>query len=43
MLHRVKLLVERQCHNMYVKVGMFNYSFVRVSDYVLIFVMVFCQ
>ena len=40
MLHSVKLLVERQRHIMYVKVGMFNYCFVRVSDYVLVFVMV---
>ena len=41
MLHGVKLLVERQRHIIYVKVGMFNYYFTRVSDYMLVFVMVF--
>ena len=41
MLHVVKLLVERQRHIIYVKVGMFNYCFITVSDYMLVFVMVF--
>ena len=31
------LLVERQCHITYVKVGMFNYCFIRVRDYILVF------
>ena len=35
----MKLLVER--HNISVKVGMFNYCFIRVSDDMLVFVMVF--
>ena len=37
----VKLLVERQRHIIYVKVGMFYYCFIRVSDYMLVFVIVF--
>ena len=36
----MKLLVECQRHIIYVKVGMFNYCFIRVSDYMLVFVMV---
>ena len=35
------LLVERQSHIINVNVGMFNYSFIRVSDNMLVFVMVF--
>ena len=38
MIHVVKLLVERQSLT---KVGMFNNCFIRVSDYMLLFVMVF--
>ena len=41
MIHVVKLLVERQRLTSYVKVGMFNNCFIRVSDYMLLFVMVF--
>ena len=37
----MKLLVERQRHITYVKVGMFNYCVIRVSNYMLEFVMVF--
>ena len=37
----VKLLVERQRHIIYVKVGMFYYCFIRVCDYMLVFVIVF--
>ena len=37
----VKLLVERQSHIIYVKVGMFIYGSIRESDYLLVFVMVF--
>ena len=40
-LHVVKLLVERQRHMIYVKVGMFHYCFNRVRNYMLVFVMVF--
>ena len=32
---------ERQRHIIYVNVGMFNYCFITVSDYMLVFVMVF--
>ena len=35
----MKLLVERQRLIIYVKVGMFNYCYIRVSDYMLVFVM----
>ena len=41
MLHIVKLLVECQCIIIHVKVRMYNYCFIRVSDYMLVFVMVF--
>ena len=41
MSHVVKLLVERQRHIIYVKVGMFIYCFIRISDYMLVFVIVF--
>ena len=37
----MKLLVERQRHITYVKVGIFNYYFTRVNYYMLVFVMVF--
>ena len=37
----VKLLVEHQRHISYVKVGMYNYCFNRVSDYMFVIVMVF--
>ena len=36
----MKSLVERQRDIIYVKVGMFTYRFIRVSDYMLVFVMV---
>ena len=39
----MKLLVECQYHIIYVKVGMFNYCFIRVSEYILVFVMVFAS
>ena len=37
----MRLLVERRRHIIYVKLGMFNYCFIRVSDYMLVFVLVF--
>ena len=37
----MKLLVESQGHIIYEKVGMFNYRFIKVSDYMYLFVMVF--
>ena len=37
----MKLLAERECHIIYVRVGIFNHCFIRVSDYMLVFVMVF--
>ena len=37
----MKLLVECQRHIIYVEIGMFNYCFIIVSDYMLVFVMVF--
>ena len=37
----MRLLVERQRLIIYRKVGTFNYCFIRVNDYMLIFVMVF--
>ena len=36
----MKLLVERQRHIIYVKAGMFNYCVIKVSDNILVFVMV---
>ena len=33
----MKLLVERKTH-IYVKIGMFNYCFIRVNNYMLVFV-----
>ena len=42
-LHVVKLLVECQRHIVYLKVGMFNYCFIRVSEYMMVFVMVFAS
>ena len=41
MLHVIKLLVERQRLMSKVKLGMCNYCFISVSDYMLVFVMVF--
>ena len=43
MLHVVKLLVECQSHIIYFKLGMLNYCFIRVSEYMLVFVMVFAN
>ena len=40
MLHVVKLLVQRQHLNIYFKVAMFSYCFVRVNVYILVFVIV---
>ena len=37
----MKLLVERQRQIICAQVGMFNYSFIRGSNYMLIFVMAF--
>ena len=37
----MKLVVESQRHIIYVKIGMFKYCFIRVSDYMFVFVMVF--
>ena len=37
----MKLLVERQRNIIYFIVGMLSYCFIRVSDYMLVFVMVF--
>ena len=42
-LHVVKLLVECQRDIVYLKVEMFNYCFVRVSEYMMVFVMVFAS
>ena len=33
----MKLLVERQRHVIYFKVGMFDYCFIGVSDYIFVF------
>ena len=41
MLHVVKLMVEHQRLIIYVKSGMFNHCFIRINDYMLVFVMVF--
>ena len=37
----MKFLVERQRLIIFAKVGMFNYCFIRVCDYMWVFVMVF--
>ena len=41
MFHVMKLLVERQRLISYVKLGMFNYYFITVSNYMLVFVIIF--
>ena len=37
----MRLLVKHQRLVIYVKLGMFNYCFVKVYDYMLVFVMIF--